>query len=80
MGTAAAATEPKTTTVSAEYDVPTEGTIFTLLDPDAKKSLSARLAKDNADASLSDYTHEVLVEDYSASKVTVKVSAKATKK
>lgn len=80
MGTVAANTDAKTTTVTAEYEVPTEGTIVTVLDPDVKKSLSARLAKEHETSSLSDYSHEVTTEDYSAGLVIVKVTAKATPK
>lgn len=76
---AAAAQQDKSTTVSAEYDVPTEGTIFVLTE-DVKKSLSGKLSRENDGSSLSDYTHDVLVEDYSAGHARVKVSAKAVTK
>lgn len=77
---ATTSTEPKTSTVSGDYDIETNGTIVTVLDADAKKSLSARLAKDNDDASLSDYSHAITTEDYSNGVVTVRVSATATPK
>jgi hypothetical protein len=77
---AATQSEPKTSTVSADYEVPTEGTIVTVLDADVKKSLSARLAKDNDGSALSDYEHTVTTEDYSAGHIVVHVTAKATAK
>lgn len=70
----------KPSTVSGTYEVPTNGTIVTVLDGDAKKSLSAQLAKDNPDATLTDYEHTIGTEDYSAGVVHVHVNAKATPK
>ena len=76
----AAATAPKTETVSKVVEVPTDGTIVTVFDKDRKASLSAALKADHAGADLSDYTHEIVVEDYSAGVAHVKVSATATAK
>lgn len=76
---AAAAQEQKPTTVSGDFEVDTNGTIF-VLDADVKKSLSAKLAKENEGSSLSDYAHTVTVEDYSAGKATVHVTAQAVAK